>query len=204
MMRVKAVLLAGLLASTLSAQAATVVVFGDSISAAYGLEVNKGWVAKLQQRLDREQPGRHKVINASVSGETTQGGVLRLPKVLAQYQPDVLVLELGGNDGLRGQPVPLMAKNLTAMIGQARQQKARVLLVGMRIPPNYGKAYTEAFAATFPQVAKATKTPLLPFLLEGVGGRPELMQDDGIHPNVQAQDRLADNVWPHLKPLLKP
>lgn len=204
MMRVKAVLLAGLLASTLSAQAATVVVFGDSISAAYGLEVNKGWVAKLQQRLDREQPGKHKVINASVSGETTQGGVLRLPKVLAQYQPDVLVLELGGNDGLRGQPVPLMAKNLTAMIGQARQQKARVLLVGMRIPPNYGKAYTEAFAAAFPQVAKATKTPLLPFLLEGVGGRPELMQDDGIHPNAQAQDRLADNVWPHLKPLLKP
>lgn len=204
MMRVKAVLLAGLLASTLSAQAATVVVFGDSISAAYGLEVNKGWVAKLQQRLDREQPGKHKVINASVSGETTQGGVLRLPKVLAQYHPDVLVLELGGNDGLRGQPVPLMAKNLTAMIGQARQQKARVLLVGMRIPPNYGKAYTEAFAAAFPQVAKATKTPLLPFLLEGVGGRPELMQDDGIHPNAQAQDRLADNVWPHLKPLLKP
>ena len=203
-MRVKAVLLAGLLASTLSAQAATVVVFGDSISAAYGLEVNKGWVAKLQQRLDREQPGKHRVINASVSGETTQGGVLRLPKVLAQYQPDVLVLELGGNDGLRGQPVPLMAKNLTAMIGQARQQKARVLLVGMRIPPNYGKAYTEAFAAAFPQVAKATKTPLLPFLLEGVGGRPELMQDDGIHPNAQAQDRLADNVWPHLKPLLKP
>ena len=203
-MRVKAVLLAGLLASTLSAQAATVVVFGDSISAAYGLEVNKGWVAKLQQRLDREQPGKHKVINASVSGETTQGGVLRLPKVLAQYHPDVLVLELGGNDGLRGQPVPLMAKNLTAMIGQARQQKARVLLVGMRIPPNYGKVYTEAFAAAFPQVAKATKTPLLPFLLEGVGGRPELMQDDGIHPNAQAQDRLADNVWPHLKPLLKP
>ena len=204
MMRVRTVLLAGLLASTLSAQAATVVVFGDSISAAYGLEVNKGWVAKLQQRLDREQPGKHKVINASVSGETTQGGLLRLPKVLAQYQPDVLVLELGGNDGLRGQPLPLMAKNLTAMIGQARQQKARVLLVGMRIPPNYGKTYTEAFAATFPQVAKSTKAPLLPFLLVGVGGRPELMQDDGIHPNVQAQDRLADNVWPHLKPLLKP
>lgn len=204
MMRVRTVLLAGLLASTLSAQAATVVVFGDSISAAYGLEVNKGWVAKLQQRLDREQPGKHKVINASVSGETTQGGVLRLPKVLAQYKPDVLVLELGGNDGLRGQPLPLMAKNLTAMIGQARQQKARVLLVGMRIPPNYGKTYTEAFAVTFPQVAKTGKVPLLPFLLEGVGGRPELMQDDGIHPNAQAQDRLADNVWPHLKPLLKP
>lgn len=204
MMRVKTVLLAGLLASTLSAQAATVVVFGDSISAAYGLEVNKGWVAKLQQRLDREQPGKHQVINASVSGETTQGGLLRLPKVLKQYQPDVLVLELGGNDGLRGQPLPLMAKNLTAMITQARQQPSRVLLVGMRIPPNYGKVYTEAFAATFPQVAKTTKTPLLPFLLEGVGGRPELMQDDGIHPNAQAQDRLADNVWPHLKPLLKP
>ena len=204
MMRVRTVLLAGLLASTLSAQAATVVVFGDSISAAYGLEVNKGWVAKLQQRLDREQPGKHKVINASVSGETTQGGLLRLPKVLAQYKPDVLVLELGGNDGLRGQPLPLMAKNLTAMIGQARQQKARVLLVGMRIPPNYGKTYTEAFAATFPQVAKSTRAPLLPFLLEGVGGRPELMQDDGIHPNAQAQDRLADNVWPHLKPLIKP
>ena len=127
MMRVRTVLLAGLLASTLSAQAATVVVFGDSISAAYGLEVNKGWVAKLQQRLDREQPGKHKVINASVSGETTQGGLLRLPKVLAQYQPDVLVLELGGNDGLRGQPLPLMAKNLTAMIGQARQQKGALV-----------------------------------------------------------------------------
>ena len=171
-MRVKAVLLAGLLASTLSAQAATVVVFGDSISAAYGLEVNKGWVAKLQQRLDREQPGKHKVINASVSGETTQGGVLRLPKVLAQYKPDVLVLELGGNEPF--------------------------------IVFDDADVDTEAFAATFPQVAKATKVPLLPFLLEGVGGRAELMQDDGIHPNAQAQDRLADNVWPHLKPLLKP
>ena len=195
----RCLLLACLLAAPL-AQAGKVVVFGDSISAAYGLNPAQGWVSLLQKKLG----AKHQVVNASLSGETTAGGLSRLPGVLQQHKPDVLVLELGGNDGLRGQPVPLMAKNLTAMIGQARQQKARVLLVGMRIPPNYGKAYTEAFAATFPQVAKATKTPLLPFLLEGVGGRPELMQDDGIHPNAQAQDRLADNVWPHLKPLLKP
>lgn len=193
-----------LLAATGWAQAATVVVFGDSISAAYGMDVDKGWVAKLQQRLEREAPGHHKVINASVSGETTAGGVLRLPKVLAQYQPDVLVLELGGNDGLRGQPPALMAKNLTAMIGQARRQGARVLLAGMRIPPNYGKAYTEAFAGVFPKVAKAEGVPLVPFLLEGVGGNPDLMQEDGIHPNARAQQRLLDNVWPALRPLIRP
>ena len=186
-----------------TAQAATIVVFGDSISAAYGLEVDKGWVAKLQQKLALEAPGKHSVINASVSGETTQGGLLRLPGVLAQYKPDVLVLELGGNDGLRGQPLPLMTQNLRVMAGMAKKSEAKVLLLGIRIPPNYGKGYTESFAAVYPSVAKAEKVAVVPFFLEGVGGKPELMQADGVHPNAAAQDRVMGNVWGGLKRLIQ-
>lgn len=185
-----------------AAPAATVVVFGDSISAAYGLEVNKGWVAKLQQKLDQQAPHKHRVINASVSGETTQGGVLRLPRVLDQYRPDVLVLELGGNDGLRGQPPALMNKNLNTMITLAQQHKIKVLLLGIKIPPNYGQGYSQAFAAVYPKVAQTYKIPLVPFIMEGIAGHEELMQADGIHPNTQAQDRLLGNIWPKLQMLL--
>ena len=184
------------------AQAADVVVFGDSISAAYGLDVDKGWVAKLQQKLANAKPKARAVVNASVSGETTQGGLSRLPAVLAQHKPSVLVLELGGNDGLRGQPVPLMEQNLRAMIALARKSGAKVLLVGIRIPPNYGKGYTDAFAAVYPRIARDEHVPLVPFLLDGVAGNPALMQQDGIHPAANGQDRLMDNVWGKLKPLL--
>lgn len=184
-----------------TAYAASIVVFGDSISAAYGIEVNKGWVAKLQQKL-KQQKKDYQVINASVSGETTSGGVTRLPQILKQYQPSILILELGGNDGLRGQPPKLMQQNLQKMIQQAKQQKVKVLFLGMKIPPNYGKAYNQAFEKVFVDVAKIEKVSFVPFFLEGVGGHDNLMQADGIHPNQQAQQQLLDNVWPALTPLL--
>ena len=182
--------------------AANIVVFGDSISAAYGLEVNKGWVAKLQHKLAQQKNNQYVVINASVSGETTTGGLTRLPVVLKQHQPKILILELGGNDGLRGQSPKLMQQNLQAMVKQAQQQKVTVLLLGMKIPPNYGKAYTQAFEKVFAQVAKQQKVAFVPFFLEGVGGNNQLMQADNIHPNAQAQDKLLQNVWPTLQELL--
>ena len=181
-----------------SAYAATIVVFGDSISAAYGIEVNKGWVAKLQQKLKQEKKS-YQVINASVSGETTSGGLARLPQVLSQYQPKILILELGGNDGLRGQPPKLMQQNLQKMIQQAKTQKVKVVLLGMKIPPNYGKAYNQAFEKVFVDVAKIEQVAFLPFFLEGVGGYDDLMQADGIHPNEKGQDRLLQNVWPIME-----
>lgn len=182
--------------------AGTIVVFGDSISAAYGLEVNSGWVAKLQHKLDQQKKAGYKVVNASLSGETTSGGKARLVNILQQHQPAVLILELGGNDGLRGQPPALMQQNLQAMIRQAKQQKAKILLLGMKIPPNYGKAYTRAFEAVYASVASQEQVALVPFFLEGVGGNDKLMQGDGIHPNAQAQDKLLANVWPSLQKLL--
>lgn len=195
-------LILGWLLTIPSAWAAKVVVFGDSISAAYGLDVKQGWVVKLQQKLDQQSKGKHTVINASLSGETTTGGLSRLAKILQQHQPDILILELGGNDGLRGQSPVAMNKNLVAMIQQSKQQKAKVLLLGMKIPPNYGKAYNQAFESTFVTVAKNEKVAFVPFFLEGVAGNDALMQADRIHPNAQAQQQLVDNVWSSLKALL--
>ncbi|HNG10905.1 MAG TPA: arylesterase [Agitococcus sp.] len=185
-----------------TAYAASIVVFGDSISAAYGIEVNKGWVAKLQQKL-KQYKKPYQVINASVSGETTSGGLSRLPQVLTQYQPHILILELGGNDGLRGQPPKLMQQNLQKMIQQAKQQKIKVVLLGMKIPPNYGKAYNQAFEKAFVDVANTERVPFVPFFLEGVGGNDDLMQADGIHPNEKGQDRLLQNVWPIMEKVWK-
>lgn len=185
-----------------TAYAASIVVFGDSISAAYGIEVNKGWVAKLQQKL-KQYKKPYQVINASVSGETTSGGLSRLPQVLTQYQPQILILELGGNDGLRGQPPKLMQQNLQKMIQQAKQQKIKVVLLGMKIPPNYGKAYNQAFEKVFVDVANTERVPFVPFFLEGVGGNDDLMQADGIHPNEKGQDRLLQNVWPIMEKVWK-
>lgn len=178
------------------AQAATILVFGDSISAAYGLEVKQGWVALLQQKLDKMAPGRHVVVNGSLSGETTAGGKMRLPPLLKKYQPALVIIELGGNDGLRGQSPQTISVNLGSMIAAARASKARVILLGMKIPPNYGSAYMQAFEQAFVSVGRQEKVPLLPFFLEGVGGHPELMQADGIHPLARAQARLLDNAWP--------
>lgn len=178
-----------------------VLVFGDSLSAAYGIAANRGWVTLLAERLKRERLD-YSVVNASISGETTAGGVARLPKMLATHRPAVLVLELGANDGLRGLPVAAMKKNLAAMVAMGQKAGAKVLLVGMRLPPNYGPEYTNAFDGAFAELAKAHKAALVPFLFEGFGETRELFLDDRIHPNEQAQPLLLENVWKALRPLL--
>ena len=184
-----------------NAAAGTVLIVGDSISAGFGLDTRKGWVALLEQRL-KQEGFDDKVVNASISGDTSAGGLARLPAALATHKPDGVVIELGGNDGLRGQPPAQLQQNLASMIQQSRDSGAKVLLLGMQIPPNYGKRYVEAFAKVFGDVAQKEKVPFVPFFLEGVGGHPELMQADGLHPAVAAQDKLLENVWPTLKPLL--
>jgi acyl-CoA thioesterase I len=190
-----------LLLSVQTAVADTVLVVGDSISAAFGLDTRQGWVALLEQRL-AEQGYPHRVVNASISGDTSAGGAARLPALLAEYRPSLVVLELGGNDGLRGQPPAQLQQNLTAMVDQARASGARVLLLGMRLPPNYGARYTRAFAGVFATLAEEQQIALVPFFLEGVGGAPGMMQSDGIHPTAAAQPVLLENIWPRLQPLL--
>ena len=183
----------------------TVLVLGDSLSAEYGLRRGSGWVALLEQRL-AEQKLPWRVVNASISGDTTSGGRSRLPALLTQHQPAVVVIELGGNDALRGLPLEMTEQNLRAMAQAARVAGARVLVVGMQVPPNYGAAYTQRFANTFAVVAKAEKAALVPFLLKGVADGKDplaLFQADRIHPNEQAQPTLLANVWPTLQPLLK-
>jgi acyl-CoA thioesterase I len=179
----------------------TVVVLGDSLSAGYGLEIQKGWVALLSQRLASEGYG-YKVVNASVSGETTQGGLARLPRVLELHKPDIVIIELGGNDGLRGLPLATSRENLRRSIELARSAKARVLLVGMMIPPNYGERYAREFREMFTTLASGYSLALVPFLLDRVALEPGLMQPDGIHANAQGQPQMLENVWPKLKPLL--
>ncbi len=184
------------------AAAPVILVFGDSISAGYGLpRVDQGWVALLQARLKHEGYG-DEVINASVSGETTTGGLSRLPRALALHRPAVVVLELGGNDGLRALPLEAVRANLEKMIDLAQGAHARVVLLGMRIPPNYGPDYTQRFAALFEDIARKRKLPFVPFLLGRVALDPDQMQADGIHPNAAAQPMLLDAVWPVLRPLL--
>lgn len=178
-----------------------ILVLGDSLSAAYGLDAGVGWVSLLRQRL-QQQGYRYRVINASVSGDTTSGGLQRLPQALKRYQPGVLIIELGGNDGLRGTPLQVMRGNLRRLIALGRAAGARVLLLGVRLPPNYGPAYVDAFEKVYAQLARETHTPLVVHFLEGVATDRALMQSDGIHPKAAAQKRLLDNVWPMLKPLL--
>jgi acyl-CoA thioesterase-1 len=178
-------------------------VFGDSVSAGYGIRIEEGWVALLQSRLQNQGYG-YRVVNASVSGETTAGGLARLPRALQLHRPKIVVIELGGNDGLRGLPLAEVRKNLEAMMRAARASGAKVLLIGMRLPPNYGGPYVDSFQATYGDLSKHYSVPLVPFLLEGVALDGRLMQPDGIHPTAAAQPRLLDNVWPVLKPLLRP
>lgn len=178
-----------------------IVVLGDSLSAGYGIEISEGWVNLLSQRLASEGYG-YRVINASVSGETTQGGLARLPRVLSAHQPRVVVIELGGNDGLRGLPLQVSRANLAKAIELARGARARVLLVGMMIPPNYGPKYGDQFRDMFTSLAKQYSVPFVPFLLDGVALHPDLMQSDGIHANARGQPKLLENVWPKLKPML--
>jgi len=185
------------------AAAPVILVFGDSISAGYGLpRVEQGWVALLQARL-KDQGYGYQVVNASVSGETTEGGLARLPRALKLHQPAIVVLELGGNDGLRALPVAEMRGNLARMAGLAQAAGAKVALVGMRMPPNYGPQYAAQFAQAYTDLARDQKLPLVPFALAGIALSPELMQADDIHPNAAGQPRLLDNIWPVFKTLLK-
>jgi len=191
----------GLLLLSQGAVAGTVLIVGDSISAAFGLDTRVGWVTLLEKRL-KEQGFDDKVINASISGDTSAGGQARLPALLAEHKPELVILELGGNDGLRGQLPAQLQQNLSSMVRMSKEAGAKVLILGMRLPPNYGQRYTTAFAEVFPKVAQETGAALVPFMLEGVGGVASMMQEDGIHPAASAQSRLLDNVWPTLKPLL--
>jgi acyl-CoA thioesterase-1 len=192
------------LAATANAYSApkTVLVVGDSLSAEYGIARGAGWVALLEQKMKNEKIDA-RVVNASISGETTSGGKARLPALLGQHKPDLVVIELGANDGLRGLPVPSAEANLRAMIAAAQAQKARVLLVGMRMPPNYGRAYTERFFGMFQTVATSTKSPLVPFMLEGVADKPALFQQDRLHPTAQAHPIILNNIWPTFEKMVK-
>ena len=180
----------------------TLLVYGDSLSASYGIEQEQGWVNLLKIKLLSEEFPVD-VVNGSVSGETTTGGLARLPAMLGSYQPELLILELGGNDGLRGLPLDIMRENLASMIDLAKENGAEVILTGIQIPPNYGPRYTAPFFETYSALAEQKSLSLVPFLIEGIPLQPELMQNDGIHPRAEAQSMILDNVWPILKPQLE-
>lgn len=178
-----------------------ILVVGDSLSAEYGLSRGTGWVAQMQKRLEDGELTAS-VVNASISGDTTAGGLSRLPALLEDHHPDVVIIELGGNDALRGLPLNLSAQNLTSMVEQSQEAGAEVILVGMQIPPNYGPAYARQFEALFAQVAQQTNSRLVPFLLEGIATDAASFQADGIHPTEEAQAVMLDNVWPVLHEVL--
>ncbi|RLL37925.1 arylesterase [Acinetobacter cumulans] len=180
-------------------QAKTIMIVGDSLSAGYGIPAQQGWGNLLQKRLDQQYPKQHKVVNASVSGETTSGALARLPKLLQTHRPDLVVIELGGNDGLRGQPPKMIEKNLAQLVQKSQQAKAKVVLFGMKIPPNYGTAYSKAFENNYKTVSQQYKVQLLPFFLEDVAGNKNLIQSDQIHPNAKAQPMLLNNAYPYIK-----
>ncbi len=187
--------------SNVPAAEPVILVLGDSLSAAYGIERSRGWVALLQDRL--QQAGYpHRVVNASISGDTTAGGLSRLPQALEQFQPDILIIELGGNDGLRGLGNDQTRDHLDQMITLARAAHSRPLLLGMMLPPNFGKAFTEKFLQIYRDLAEQRRVPLVPFFLEGVADRPDWMQGDGIHPNAAGQPLMLEHVWAQLQPLL--
>ncbi|MFC1690352.1 arylesterase [Pseudomonadota bacterium] len=181
--------------------APAIVILGDSLSAAYGMEINQSWPSLLQQRLT-ENGYAYRVFNSSIAGDTTQGGAARLPRLLDRNQPDIVILELGGNDGLRGLPIEVTGKNLSTMIEQSQSAGASVILSEMRIPPNYGRTYTEKFNTMYTTLAQQYGISLLPFLLDDIALEPGLMQADGIHPTARAQPLILDKVWLQLEPLL--
>lgn len=188
-------------ATAQAAPAPVILVLGDSLSAGYGLKAGEGWVVLLQERL-RQQGYGHRVVNASVSGETTAGALARLPRALKLHRPAIVVIEVGANDGLRGLPVRDLRINLAALVQRSRAAGARVLLVGVRIPPNYGARYADQFYASYRDLARREKLAFVPFLLDGIATRAESFQDDRLHPSAAAQPRLLDNVWPQLRSLL--
>jgi acyl-CoA thioesterase-1 len=179
-----------------------ILVYGDSLSAAYGIAQARGWVALLEERIRREKLD-YTVVNASISGETTSGGVSRMRRTLAQHRPAIVILELGANDGLRGLPVAETKKNLAAMIEASKKAGARVLLVGLRMPPNYGPEYTRAFDGAYAELARGHRVALVPFLFEGLADSPEYFQADRMHPTEAAQPVLLENVWKRLGPMLR-
>jgi len=185
----------------LAVEPPVILVFGDSLSAGYGLPQGKGWVDMLQKKLV-DSGFDYRVVNASISGETSLGGRNRFAAALATHRPQIVILELGSNDGLRGQPLSDLRDNLVAMIQEARRTRAQVVLTGMRIPPNYGPDYTKKFQAVFTEIARAERVPLVPFLLEGFASQREMFQSDGIHPNEQAQRLILANIWELLTPKL--
>lgn len=186
----------------MAAEPRTLVVLGDSLSAGYGIAEDDSWVSLLEERLGETHP-RWRVVNASVSGETTDGGLRRVDRLLDQHQPELLLVQLGGNDGLRGFPHQETRENLAGIIERGQEAGARVLLLGIELPPNYGRRYTETFARQYPTLAEEYDIPLLPFLLEGVYDRKGMMQSDGIHPTAEAQPLILDHVWEELEPLLE-
>jgi acyl-CoA thioesterase-1 len=198
-----ALVAAALLAACLPAVAArTALVFGDSLSAAYGLSADQGWVHLLGERAKRSGLD-WRIVNASISGETTAGGLRRLPEDLKRHKPDVVVIALGANDALRGQPVAGIRANLERMVRLARAARAEPVIVGIMIPPNYGIDYAAQFRDLYPAVAAKLKVPLVPFLLDGIADRPELFQPDQMHPTAAAQPRILENVWKALEPVLR-
>jgi len=184
-----------------AAAVASIVIVGDSLSAAYGMEIGESWPSLLQQRLN-ENGHAYRVFNSSITGDTTQGGLTRLPRLLERHRPAIVILELGGNDGLRGLPVEVTRGNLASMIEQSHAVGARVILAEMRIPPNYGQSYTEKFNGTYQELSAEHDIMLLPFLLQDIALAPGLMQADGIHPTAAAQPIILDQVWAVLEPLL--
>lgn len=200
-MRFGLILAALNLAASYATPTPNILVFGDSISAAYGMRVEEGWVSLLQKKLTTQGYGYH-VVNASVSGETTDGGRARLARALAIQRPGIVILELGANDGLRGLPLDEVRANLVAMIDAAQKGGSRVLLLGMRIPPNYGATYSERFHAIYGELADKYHVPFVPFLLDKVALDPDMIQQDGLHPNAQAQPQLLEAIWPALRPML--
>lgn len=199
----RAVMLVALMSFGTSAYSAskTILVLGDSLSAEYGLARGEGWVNLLQKKLTVEKIAAP-IVNASVSGETTSGGKGRLSALLAKHQPSVVIIELGANDALRGLSLAATEENLRSMINSAKAVKAKVLLIGMQIPPNYGGDYTQKFAGLFPKLAKETKSSLVPFMLKGMAEKTELFQADRIHPSAEAHPVILNNIWPQLKPLI--
>lgn len=179
-----------------------ILIYGDSLSAAYGIPQQQGWAALLKKKLAQEK-FTYEVINASISGETTDSGLTRLASTIKQVKPRIIILELGANDGLRGLPINNMRDNLSAMIQLCKKSGIKVLLLGMKIPPNYGVKYTEAFSQTYTQLGKQHEVALVPFMLENVAARPDLIQTDGLHPNALGQPIILENIWPQLRKLLK-
>lgn len=179
--------------------AKTIMILGDSLSAGYGVTPQQAWVNLLQNQLNQQYPKKHQVVNASVSGETTSGALARLPKLLQTHRPNIVVIELGGNDGLRGQPPQMIQKNLAQIIQQSQKANATVILFGMKIPPNYGTAYSQAFENNYKNLSQQYKIKLLPFFMDGIAGHKDLMQKDLIHPNTNAQKILLKNAYPYIK-----